>query len=163
MPRRTVGLLLGIAALVLLDLAVLPVLAGRGVLDLLLIAAVAVAGRVRPGAAAVTGFAFGLLRDSTAPDTFGASALALSVVAYGVARLSAGAFEERLAATVAVLAVAAFGADVLTVLVAGRLHGTELLLRLVWWAPLGAVVTTVVGVFVLRLLPPPADRRRGGR
>lgn len=163
MERRTLGLVVGIAALVLLDLAVRPILDGRGVLDLLLIAVVAVAGRVRPGVAAVTGFGFGVLRDSTAPDAFGASALALSVVAYGVARLSAGAFEERLAATAAVLAVARVVSDVFALLVAGRLHGTELLVRLVWWAPLGAAVTTVVGVFVLRVLPPPADRRRGRR
>ncbi|MFM8566930.1 MAG: rod shape-determining protein MreD [Gemmatimonadota bacterium] len=163
MERRTLGLVLSVAALVLLDLAVVPVLGGRVVLDLLLIAVVAAAGRVRPGVAALIGFAFGVLRDSTAPDAFGASALALSIVAYGVSRLSAGAFEERLAATAAVLATARVVSDVLAVLVAGRLHGTELLLRLLWWAPVGAVVTTVVGVFVLRLLPPPVDLRRGRR
>lgn len=163
MSRRRWGFIAGIAVLILLDLAVLSVLRTRGLVDLLLLAVVAIAGRTRPGTAAMAGFALGVLRDSTAPDVFGASALALSVVGYGVARLSAGVFEERLAATAAALAVARFVADALFVLAAGRLHGTALLLHLLWWAPLGAAVTTIVGLVVLRVLPAPADRRRGAR
>jgi rod shape-determining protein MreD len=163
MERRTLGFVVGVAVFVLLDLAVLPLVDSRGLLDLMLLAVVAVAGRVRPGLAALTGFVLGVLRDSAVPDAFGASALAFAVVGYGVSRLSAGAFEERVAATAAVLAIARLVADLLYVLMAGRLHGTDLLVHLVWWAPLGAVVTTGVGLLGLRLLPPPVDRRRGGR
>lgn len=161
MRRQTLGLLLGLVALVVLDLAVLPLLGGRALLDTLLLAVVAVAVRVRPGVAAVTGFALGILRDATAPDAFGASALALSLVGYAVARLSAGAFEERAAATAATLVVARLVAEVVFVLAEGRMQGMALLLRFIWWAPLGALVTTIVGVPVLRLLPAPSDRRRG--
>lgn len=163
MRRPTLGLLVGLVALVVLDLAVLPLLGGRTLLDAMLLAVVAVAVRVRPGAAALTGFALGILRDATVPEAFGASALALSLVGYGVARLSAGAFEERAAATAATLAVARLVAEVVFVLAEGRVQGMALLVRLIWWAPLGALVTAVVGLPVLRLLPPPSDRRRGGR
>lgn len=163
MERRTIGLVIGLFVLAFLDLAVLPVLGAGRLIDPLLIAVVVIGGRTRPGVAALAGFALGLVRDSTVPDVLGASALALSVVGYGVARLAAGAFEERVAATAVGLALAKLVADVLFVLVAGRLHGSALLIRLVWWAPIGALLTTMAGLVVLRLLPAPADRRRGVR
>lgn len=159
MSRRGVTLLVVVVGLALLDLAVLPLIDAR-VLDALLLAVVVVAVRVRPGLGALAGFVLGLLRDAVAPDAFGAAALALSLVGYGVSRLKAGFFEDRLLATAALVAAARLVGDVVYVLAEGRLGGGALALRLLWWAPVGAVVTAAVGLLVLRLVPP-SDGRRG--
>lgn len=72
-----------IAGLVVLHF-VLRVGLGLGVLapDLLVIALLLGARRLRPGGAAALGFALGLLEGSANPTVFGASSLALSIVGY---------------------------------------------------------------------------------
>ena len=56
------------AALIALHFSVRPLLASRAAVDFLVIALLLAAVRVRPGAAAVIGFALGIVVDSLRPE-----------------------------------------------------------------------------------------------
>ena len=74
---------LGFALLLTAHFAIRPLIGGRAHVDFVVIAILFAAVRMRPGFAAVVGLLTGLALDALAPGTFGASALALTVVAFG--------------------------------------------------------------------------------
>src|SRR5919206_2483212 len=86
---------LAFVILIVLHYTVRPLLAWRADPDFLLIALLLVAIRVRPGAAAVVGFAMGLVADSVAFHAFGAAALAMSLVRYSALRPKAVLFRGQ--------------------------------------------------------------------
>jgi hypothetical protein len=80
---KTFSFFKGIAVfllLVALHYTVRPLLGTRISIDFLVIAVLLTAVHVRPGVAALTGFLTGLIADSLTPLSFGAGALAMSVV-----------------------------------------------------------------------------------
>jgi hypothetical protein len=66
--------------LIVLHYTVRPLIGSRISLDFMVVAVLLLAVRVRPGIAALIGFAAGLIADSMVPLSFGAGALAMSAV-----------------------------------------------------------------------------------
>ena len=159
MNARVLPLVVAVLVLVLAQFTLVPLLGWRAAVDCLAIAVVVVAVRVRPGAAALTGFVIGMLADALAPEAFGAGALAMTVVAYGASRLKAGFFEDRLLLSTVLLVAVKYAHDVLYVVAERRLHGVALLAQLALWSPLAALVTAVVGAAVLAAVRPTLERR----
>jgi rod shape-determining protein MreD len=144
-------------AAVLLLLAVLhftvrPLLgAPRAAPDFLLLGLLVFAIRARPGAAAIAGFAVGLLGDALTPVAFGAGALAHTVVGYLAAWGKAVFFAENLAVNAGFFIAGTWLRDLLVLLGGGHVQGSTLLWQLIVWSPLKAVTTALVGVAVLLL------------
>lgn len=159
MSTRAFPLAVAVLTLIVAQFTLVPILGWRAAVDCLAIAVVVVAVRVRPGAAALTGFVIGLLSDALAPEAFGAGALAMTLVAYGASRLKAGFFEDRLLLSVLLLAAVKFAHDLIYVVAERRLHGLALVAQLGLWSPLAAVATAVVGAAVLLAVRPALERR----
>jgi rod shape-determining protein MreD len=136
--------------LVVLHFTVRPWLGNpRAAPDFLLLALLVYAIRARPGAAAVAGFAVGLLGDALTPVAFGAGALAHTVVGYLAAWGKAVFFAENLAVNAGFFFAGTWIRDLLVLVGSGHLEGTDLLWQLVVWSPLKAATTALVGVVVL--------------
>jgi rod shape-determining protein MreD len=144
----TVLLLLGV-----LHFALRPLLGDfRAAPDLLLLALIVFAMRVRPGQAAVGGFGVGLVVDSLTPVAFGAGALAHTLVGYLAAWGKAVFFAENLMVNAGFFFVGTWIRDLL-VLVAGRhMDVSAMLWQLFFWTPIKAVTTAMAGVLVLVVL-----------
>jgi rod shape-determining protein MreD len=128
-----------------------PLLAWRVSIDFLVIAVLLVAVRVRPGAAAVIGFATGLVADSLAPGGFGAAALAMTLVGFSASWLKAVFFADNVFLHAFFFFVGKWVFDVIYV-VAERNHGAyEVAAQVFLWSPLSAAVTALTGVVVLLL------------
>ena len=89
----------GIALLVLAHFSIRPIVGGRAPLDFLAIAVLFTAVRVRPGAAALIGFFAGIIVDALTPVSFGAGAIAFTLVAYAASWLKAVFFADHVALT----------------------------------------------------------------
>jgi rod shape-determining protein MreD len=140
--------------LVVLNYTLRPVLAWRTPIDFLMIALLLVCVRARPGAAAVAGFALGLLSDSLTPGAFGASALAMTVVGFGASWLKAAFFADNVALNLIFVFVGKWTFDLLFLVAERRLAGADLLVQAVLWSPLSAAVTAVTGLVVLLAVRP---------
>ncbi|MBK6305697.1 MAG: hypothetical protein IPF47_08320 [Gemmatimonadetes bacterium] len=128
-----------------------PLLGWRVSMDFLVIAVLLVAVRVRPGVAALTGFTLCLIGDSLAPATFGAGALAMSIVGFSASWLKAVFFSDNVFLHAFFFFVGKWAFDVLFV-VAGRQGGVyDMATQMVLWSPLAAALTAVTGVLVLLL------------
>jgi rod shape-determining protein MreD len=136
--------------LVVLHFALRPFLGDfRVAPDLLLLALLIFAIRARPGEAAVAGFGMGLVVDSLTPVAFGAGALAHTCVGYLAAWGKAVFFAENLLVNAGFIFVGTWLRDLL-VLVAGRhADGSVMLWQLLFWSPLKALSTALVGLLVL--------------
>jgi len=147
----------GLAGFVLLMLAqfgVRPLFPGRVAVDFALIAVLFAAVRLRPGVAALTGFLVGLAVDALAPDSFGASTLALTLIAFGASWLKAVFFADHVGLTGLFVFVGKWVFDIATTLLMGAALGTSLAVSLLVWAPLSAALTAVVAVLLLVLFRP---------
>jgi rod shape-determining protein MreD len=131
-----------------------PVLAWRAPIDFLVIALLLVAVRTRPGAAAVAGFALGLLSDALMPQSFGAGALAMTVVGFGASWLKAAFFADNIALNGVFIFAGKWAFDAIFLLAEHRLQGTDLLVQLLLWSPLAAAATAVAGLIVLLTVRP---------
>ena len=154
MNRRGGGYRLAAVLLLLavLHFTVRPLLGTpRAAPDFLLLGLLVFAIRARPGAAAIAGFAVGLLGDALTPVAFGAGALAHTVVGYLAAWGKAVFFAENLAVNVGFFIAGTWLRDLLVVLGGGHVQGSTLLWQLIVWSPLKAVTTALVGVAVLLL------------
>ncbi len=119
--------------------------------DLLLLALLVYAIRARPGQGAIAGFLVGLVVDSLTPVAFGAGMLAHTVVGYLAAWGKAVFFAENLLVNAGFFFVGTWVRDLL-VLVAGRhLDLRAMAWQLVFWSPIKALTTAIVGVLVLML------------
>jgi rod shape-determining protein MreD len=139
------------AALVAMHYFVRPLLGWRVSMDFLVIAMLLVSVRVRPGVAAVVGFALGLIGDSLAPETFGAGALAMSVVGFGASWLKAVFFSDNVFLHAFFFFVGKWAFDVVFVIAARQGGVYEMATQIVLWSPLAAALTAVSGVVVLLL------------
>lgn len=145
---------LAFVILVVLHYTLRPMLAWRAEPDFLLIATLLVAIRVRPGVAAVLGFALGLVSDSLAVHAFGAGALAMAVIAFSASYLKAVFFADNMALNAFFFFVGKWGFNTLYLLVEHRFTGGELVEQIFVWSVLSAAVTAFVGLAVLLILRP---------
>lgn len=152
-PRRGEGrLFLGFALLLVLHFYVRPrVFSGRAAPDFLFLALVLIAIRVRPGVAAVAGFIVGLVSDVLTPASFGAAALAHTVVAYVAAWGKAVFFPENSLVVAGLFAGGVWLRNAIMLLASGTPRG-QLSDALLVWSPLQAISTAVAGMVVLIFL-----------
>jgi rod shape-determining protein MreD len=151
-PRRGSGqLLLGFALLAALHFYVRPRLwDSRVAPDFLLLALMLVAIRARPGIAALAGFIVGVVNDVLTPASFGAGALAHTVVGYLAAWGRAVFFPDNLLVNAGLFAGGVMLRNTLMLLASGTPAG-QLSAGLLVWAPLQAITTAVAGTVILLL------------
>jgi rod shape-determining protein MreD len=145
---------LGFALLIVAQFSVRPLIAGRAAVDFAVIAVLFSAVRMRPGYAALTGFLTGLALDALAPGGFGASAIVLTLVAFGASWLKAVFFADHVALTGLFVFGAKWLFDIAMTLLTGVGAGVSLLVSLLVWAPLSAALTAIVAVLLLVLFRP---------
>jgi rod shape-determining protein MreD len=150
--RRGSGrIYLGFALLVALHFYVRPrVFDGRAAPDFLFLGLMLVAIRSRPGLAAVAGFAVGVVHDVLTPASFGAGALAHTVVGYLAAWGRAVFFPDNLLVNAGLFAAGVWLRNAIVLLAGGTPSG-ELFSGLLVWAPLQAVSTAAAGMVLLVL------------
>ncbi|MBL0939871.1 MAG: rod shape-determining protein MreD [Gemmatimonadaceae bacterium] len=144
----------GFSLLILAQFGVRPLIPGRVAVDFALIAVLFSSVRMRPGFAALTGFAVGVALDALAPDSFGASALVLTLIAFGASWLKAVFFADHVGLTGLFVFGGKWLFDIATTLLTGVSSGTTLVVALLVWAPLSAALTALVAVLLLVLFRP---------
>ncbi len=145
---------IGFALLITAHFAVRPLIAGRASADFAIIAVLFSAVRLRPGLAALSGFLTGMALDSLAPASFGASAIVLSVTAFGASWLKGVFFTDHLALTGLFVFGAKWLFDVGLMVLTGVGAGTSVLMAVLLWSPLSAALTALVAVLLLVLFRP---------
>ncbi|MFL5563143.1 MAG: hypothetical protein ACJ79K_16885 [Gemmatimonadaceae bacterium] len=156
MTWRSLRPILAFVILVVLHYTLRPVLEWRTSIDFLLIALLLAAVRMRPGAAAVLGFAMGLVADSLSVGAFGAT-LAMTVVGFTASWLRAVVFAENLVLHAAFFFAGKWLFDIIFLLVERRVKGLDLVFQLLIWSPLTAMVTALAGLLVLIIMRPMLD------
>jgi rod shape-determining protein MreD len=156
---RTLRTIVLFAALIALHYSVRPLFATRASVDFLVIALLLAAVRVRPGAAALVGFALGLLVDSLKPGTFGAASLAMTMIGYTASWLKPVFFADNLPLNAFFFFVGKWIFDIVYLTVGERLRGSELVMQLLLWSPLAAALTALVGVLLLVVARPWTEAR----
>jgi rod shape-determining protein MreD len=156
MTWRSLRPILAFIILVVLHYTLRPVLEWRTSIDFLLIALLLAAVRMRPGAAAVLGFAMGLVADSLSVGAFGAT-LAMTVVGFTASWLRAVVFAENLVLHAAFFFAGKWLFDIIFLLVERRVKGLDLVFQLLIWSPLTAMVTALAGLLVLIIMRPMLD------
>lgn len=142
------------AVLTVLHFTLRPLLGWRAPIDFLLLAVLTAAVRVRPAGAVLIGFMVGIVADSLAPDTFGAGALAMTIVAYLASWLKAVFFADSLPLNALFFFAGKWLFDIIYFVAEHRLFGVELVQQLALWSPLSAAATAIAGVLVLLLMRP---------
>jgi rod shape-determining protein MreD len=140
--------------LIILHYTLRPVLGWRTSIDFLIIALLIASVRMRPGLAAMLGFAMGLVADSLSVGAFGSAALAMSVVGFAASWLRAIVFAENLALHAAFFFAGKWLFDVVFLIIERRLKGFELITQLFIWSPITAMVTALAGILVLIIMRP---------
>src|SRR5438309_2308426 len=107
--------------------------------------------RAQPGRSAGAGFLVGLLRDALTPASFGAGALAHTLVGYLSAWGKAVFFAENVIVNGCLFFAGTWFRNLIVALASGRLKGGQLGWELLVWSPLQSLTTAVVGVIVLLL------------
>ncbi|MEO6444491.1 MAG: rod shape-determining protein MreD [Gemmatimonadaceae bacterium] len=120
-------------------------------MDFLVIAVLLVAVRVRPGVAALIGFAIGLVADSLSPDAFGAGALSMTLVGFSASWLKAVFFSDNVFLHAFFFFLGKWAFDIVYVLVERQRPLYDMATQIVLWSPLAAALTAVTGVIVLLL------------
>lgn len=146
--------------LLILHYAIRPLLGSRISLDFMVVAVLLVAVNVRPGVAALIGFATGLIADSMTPLSFGAGALALSAVGSAASWLKSAVFGDNILLQVVFLAAGKWAFDILYLVVERRLGLGDLAIQLVLWSPLSAVATGIAGALVVMAFGISLESRR---
>ena len=149
---RTFSLLKGVFVFILLvaiHFTVRPLLGTRVSIDFLVIAVLLTAVHVRPGVAALIGFATGLITDSLTPLSFGAGALAMSAMSSLASWLKATVFGDNVVLQAIFIAAGKFAFDFVYLLAERRLGVGDLMVQLFLWSPLSALLTGLVGVIVV--------------
>lgn len=146
--------------LVLLHYTVRPLVGARISIDFLVIAVLLTAVHVRPGVAALIGFATGLIADSLTPLSFGAGALAMTAVSAGASWLKATVFSDNLFLQAIFLAAGKLAFDFVYLVAERRMGFGDLLAQLFLWSPLSALATGLVGVLVVMTFRISMESRR---
>jgi rod shape-determining protein MreD len=124
----------------------------RAAPDFLLLALLIYAIRAQPGAGAAAGFGVGLLRDALVPASFGAGALAHTLVGYLTGWGKAVFFADNLAVNAGFFFGGTWIRNATVALASGGLRGERLAWELLVWGPVQGATTAVVGVVVLWLV-----------
>jgi rod shape-determining protein MreD len=117
--------------------------------DFLLLALLIYSIRAQPGRGAAAGFVVGLLRDALTPASFGAGALAHTLVGYLSAWGKAVFFAENLFVNGCLLFAGTWFRNLVLALASGQLKGGMLGWEMLVWSPLQSLTTAGVGVVVL--------------
>lgn len=146
--------IIGFLLLVLAQYTLRPLIGGPAPIDFLAIAVLFSAVRLRPGAAALLGFAVGLMVDSLQPGSFGAATLAFTIVGYGASWLKAVFFADHVALTGLFVFAGKWVYDGVYNLAGPRVGGVDLVVQLFLWTPLAAALTALVAVLLLTVFRP---------
>jgi rod shape-determining protein MreD len=119
--------------------------------DFLLLALMIYSVRARPGTSAAAGFIVGLLSDALVPASFGAGALAHTVVGYLSAWGKAVFFAENMFVSGCLFFGGTWIRNLIVTLASGMLQGQVLGWQLLVWSPLQSLTTAVTGILVLWL------------
>lgn len=119
--------------------------------DFLLLALLIYAIRARPGASAAAGFIVGLISDALTPASFGAGALAHTLVGYLASWAKAVFFAENLLVNGGLIFAGTWVRNFIVALASGKFAGPQLQWELLVWSPLEALTTAAAGVLVLTL------------
>ena len=146
---RFVAILLG---LVVLQFSLRPRLGDdRMAPDFLLLALLIYTIRAQPGRAAAVGFLVGLLRDALTPASFGAGALAHTVVGYLAARSKVVFFAENVYVNAWLFFVGTWLRNCIVAVLSGGLKSGLLGWELLVWSPIQSATTALVGLALLWL------------
>jgi len=139
-----------LAALVIAQFTVRGRFAGERIApDFLLLALQLFAIRAAPGAGAVAGFLLGLLRDSLTPASFGAGALAHTLVGYFTGWGKAVFFAENVIANGVFFFAGTWLRNAVVALASGTLRDERVIHELLVTSPLQGLTTAAVGVALL--------------
>ena len=117
--------------------------------DFLLLALLIYTIRAQPGRSAAAGFVIGLLRDALTPASFGAGALAHTLVGYLSSWAKAVFFAENVLVNGCLFFAGTWLRNLIVLLASGRLAGAQLGWELLVWSPLQSLTTAAVGILVL--------------
>ena len=151
---RPIRFAIAFAILIVLHYTLRPLLGWRAEMDVLVIALLLAAVRVRPGGAAVIGFALGLLSDAPTPEAMGSAALALTAIGFAASWMKAAFFADNLALNGFFFFLGKWVFDVVYLLTERRVQGTALVMELLVWSPLAAAVTAMAGIALLLIMRP---------
>ena len=141
-----------LAGLVVLQFSLRPRLGDdRMAPDFLLLALLIYTIRARPGKSAVAGFLVGLVRDALTPASFGAGALAHTLVGYLSAWSKAVFFAENLFVNGCLFFAGTWVRNLVIAVASGKMRGGLLGWELLVWSPIQSLTTAIVGVLVLWL------------
>jgi rod shape-determining protein MreD len=138
-------------ALCALHFTLRPILGWRVSIDFLVIAVLLMAVRLRPGGAALLGFATGIIADSLTPTSFGAGALAMTAIGFSASWLKAVFFADNVVLHATFFFIGKWVYDIVYVVAERRLTFGELAVQLLLWSPLAAALTAVTGVLIMIL------------
>lgn len=119
--------------------------------DFLLLALLIYTVRAQPGRSAGAGFIVGLLNDALTPASFGAGALAHTIVGFLSAWGKAVFFAENLFVSGCLFFAGTWLRNLIVGLASGTLQGRQIGWELLVWSPLQGLTTAAVGVLVLWL------------
>ena len=149
--------------LVLLQFTVRSHLGGDRVApDFLLLALLIYTIRAEPGKSALAGFIIGLLRDAMTVVSFGAGALAHTLVSFASSWAKAVFFAEHTFVKGCLFFAGTWLRNFIVLFVSGRLQGAQVAWELLVWSPLQSLTTAFVGVVVLWLFGSWLSPRRAG-
>lgn len=129
--------------------------------DFLLLALLIYTIRAQPGRSAAAGFVIGLLRDALTPASFGAGALAHTLVGYLSSWAKAVFFAENVFVNGCLFFAGTWLRNLIVLLASGRIAGAQLGWELLVWSPLQSLTTAAVGIVVLWLFSRWLAIRRG--
>jgi rod shape-determining protein MreD len=117
--------------------------------DFLLLALLLYTIRAEPGKSAAAGFIIGLLRDAMTPVSFGAGALAHTLVGFFSSWAKAVFFAEHVFVRGCLIFAGTWLRNLIVLLVSGKLQSSQVAWELLVWSPLQGLSTALVGVVVL--------------
>ena len=139
--------------LVLLQFTVRSHLGGDRVApDFLLLALLIYTVRAEPAKGAAAGFLLGLVRDALTPASFGAGALAHTLVGFASSWAKAVFFAEHVFVKGCLFFAGTWLRNFIVLLVSGRLQGSQVAWELLVWSPLQSLTTALVGIAMLWFL-----------
>jgi rod shape-determining protein MreD len=119
--------------------------------DFLLLALLIYTIRAPRGKSAVAGFLVGLLRDALTPASFGAAALAHTIVAYLASSSKAVFFAENLVVNGCLFFAGTWLRNLIVAVASNKMRSGVLGWELLVWSPIQSLTTALTGVLVLWL------------
>lgn len=117
--------------------------------DFLLLALLLYTIRAEPGKSAAAGFLIGLLRDALTPVSFGAGALAHTIVGFFSSWAKAVFFAEHVFVKGCLFFAGTWIRNLIVLLASGGLQSSQVAWELLVWSPLQGLSTALVGISVL--------------